>query len=129
MDRFSPEFIKKRYIGLERFLKRLSLHPNFSNHPALKSFLTQPILGVDETLMKNLEKANFDESNSSSRVATVVEHVSDAVINAFTKRKPIEEKYLVMKKVASIEKVNFEKISTLHGKHVNAYKGNYIYSA
>lgn len=47
VDRFSPDFIKKRQLALERFLKRLSEHPVLSNSEVLQQFMTKDYLGVE----------------------------------------------------------------------------------
>jgi len=44
LDRFSPEFIQKRQLSLERFLARLMLHDRLASHPMTLHFLTKDFL-------------------------------------------------------------------------------------
>lgn len=120
MDRFSPSFIKKRQQSLERFLKRTLLHPKLSNHPTLISFLTQPILGIDET---EIEKGLPSQMDSPSGMAAVVEKLSDAVINVFSANRQVDEKFLVMKKTAGLLEAHFDKLAGIYGKLVSSSRG------
>lgn len=119
MDRFSPDYIRKRQQGLERFLNRLLSHPRLAGDPELKSFLTVPIIGVDSVQpVPSLE--------SPTGMAAVVEHLSDAVISVFSRPRPVEERFLVMRRVVGIAEGHFERIAALHGKLVASYRGTSI---
>jgi sorting nexin-4 len=116
MDRFSPEFIRKRQFGLERFLQRVIIHPRLSKHTSLKSFLTRPILGIDEA-------QSSPKIESPSGMAAVVEQISDVVVNVFSKSRTVDEKFIHMKKTIGIVEGHLEKITTLHGNLSISFKG------
>lgn len=116
MDRFSPEFIRKRQQGLERFLHRILLHPRLSQHAALKSFLTQPVLGIEENM-------SIPKMESPTGMAAMMEQLSDVVVNVFSKTRPIDERFIIMKKTVSIIEGHMDKLTALHGQLSSAYMG------
>ncbi|PJF17411.1 hypothetical protein PSACC_02771 [Paramicrosporidium saccamoebae] len=117
MDRFSPEFIRKRQVGLERFLQRVLIHPRLARHSCLKSFLTKPILGIDDV------QASPKVDSPTTGVAAVIEQVSDVVVNAFTKTRVIDEKFVATKKTIGVAEGHLDKITGLHGNLSISFKG------
>lgn len=47
IDRFSPDFIKKRQLALERFLRRVNEHPILCGSVAFSEFLQKDYLGIE----------------------------------------------------------------------------------
>lgn len=121
MDRFSPDFIKKRQYGLERFLRRTLAHPHLSKHPALHAFLTQTILvGAEE------EGAStpVPKMESPSGMAAVIEKLSDAVINALaSSSRSVDDRFVNMRSVADLLEAHLERVASLHGKLASAFSG------
>lgn len=128
MDRFSPEFVAKRQIGLERFLRRLVRHPKLCHDDAIRSFLSQPLLCVDSAPAPDRNSLNSYATSRLSRVETssgmaaVVEQFTDAVGTVFGKARTVDEKFLTIKKNVSSLENHFEKISTFYGRFNAAVK-------
>lgn len=121
MDRFSPDFIRKRLIGLERFLNRLARHPRLQCNPNLKLFLTRPGLGVDHSA-KTAAATKVPNIEGPSGVAAVVEQLADVVGNVFSRGRPVGERFLVMKKVVTVTEGHFERLSQHYSQLHNVNK-------
>lgn len=116
MDRFTPDFVKKRQIGLERFLNRLTRHPHLHRDKHLKIFLTQPLLGIDHGTATATGAASIPKIEGVSGMAAMVEQITDAVGSVFSKSRPVEERFLVMKNVVTVMESHFDKLSHLYQK-------------
>lgn len=85
LDRFNPEFIAKRQVALNRFVEHLAIHPIIQKSDVLRAFLETPYLPI--------ENAKKD---------SIMDNLSDAVLNAFSKLQNPDEKFLQMKSNVSI---------------------------
>lgn len=124
MDRFSPDFIRRRQVGLERFLRRLTRHPKLQKHPVLESFLTKPILGIDEDMS---EEGGDLVSGSSTSSATAGSSLVDSLLSVFGggpgKGRTVEERFLVMRKLTGVLESNFDKVTEGQSRLVAGYRG------
>lgn len=124
MDRFSPDFIRRRQVGLERFLRRLTRHPRLQKHPVLESFLTKPILGIDEDMS---EEGGDLAPGSSTSSTTTGSSLVDSLLSVFSggpgKGRTVEERFLVMRKLTGVLESNFDKVTEGQSRLVAGYRG------
>ncbi|KAF9085035.1 intercellular trafficking and secretion [Mortierella sp. AD031] len=85
-DRFNPEFIEKRRASLERFLKKLAVHPVLQRTESLRIFLESR----DWT-------SDLAEQNKKRQDEGRLDTIGDALLNAFAKIKKPEEKFVIMR--------------------------------
>ncbi|ORX60664.1 hypothetical protein DM01DRAFT_1300536 [Hesseltinella vesiculosa] len=86
-DRFSPEFIERRSLGLQWFLDRIAHHPVLQQTESTRIFL-------ESMDFKNDKRSQAKHAPPS---ATVLESLSDTLLNAFTKLKKPEDQFVQMK--------------------------------
>ncbi|KAH7156690.1 hypothetical protein EDB81DRAFT_840716 [Dactylonectria macrodidyma] len=79
-DRFGSDFTARRGHSLQRFLIRLSLHPNLRRAPILHTFLESP--DWNATMRSRSTRGS---SSSDSGSTGVFDNFADTFINAFTK--------------------------------------------
>ncbi|KAG0204909.1 intercellular trafficking and secretion [Mortierella sp. GBA30] len=85
-DRFSPEFVEKRRASLERFLKKIAVHPVLQRAESLRIFLDSRDWTTD---LAQQNKRRQDEGR--------LDTIGDALLNAFAKIKKPEEKFVKMR--------------------------------
>lgn len=85
-DRFNPDFVEKRRASLERFLKKLAVHPVLQRAESLWIFLESRDWNSD---LAEQNKKRQDEGR--------LDTIGDALLNAFAKIKKPEEKFVVMR--------------------------------
>ncbi|KAF9431529.1 intercellular trafficking and secretion [Entomortierella beljakovae] len=85
-DRFNPEFIEKRRASLDRFLKKIAAHPALQRSESLRVFLDSKDWTSDLAIQN---KKRQDEGR--------LETIGDALINAFSKIKKPDDKFVAMK--------------------------------
>ncbi|EIM19421.1 hypothetical protein WALSEDRAFT_49127 [Wallemia mellicola CBS 633.66] len=106
-DRFSNEFIQRRRTDLERFLQRLSRHPILRKSKLLIEFFTSTEWN---TVM---HKYNFETQSALEPPHSILDNISDSLVNAFTKVKKVDDRFLALKdnldrlddSLTSIEKI------------------------
>ncbi|KAA1112759.1 intercellular trafficking and secretion [Puccinia graminis f. sp. tritici] len=86
-DRFSPDFVERRRSGLERFMQRLARHPTLSRSKLLRSFIESSQWNVD--MHTHLAHPPVPEAP-----ATLLEMASDTLLNAFSKVRKPDERFL-----------------------------------
>ncbi|KAH9447815.1 hypothetical protein Pst134EB_021812 [Puccinia striiformis f. sp. tritici] len=86
-DRFSPDFVERRRSGLERFMQRLSRHPTLSRSTLLRSFIESSQWNVD--MHTHLAHPPVPEAP-----ITLLEMASDTLLNAFSKVRKPDERFL-----------------------------------
>ncbi|PLW52883.1 hypothetical protein PCANC_08725 [Puccinia coronata f. sp. avenae] len=86
-DRFSPDFVERRRSGLERFMQRLARHPTLSRSKLLCSFIESTQWNVD--MHTHLAHPPVPEAP-----ATLLEMASDTLLNAFSKVRKPDERFL-----------------------------------
>ncbi|ORZ08062.1 hypothetical protein BCR41DRAFT_310510 [Lobosporangium transversale] len=85
-DRFSPEFVEKRRASLERFLKKIAVHPTLQRAESLRVFLDSKDWNSD---LAQQNKKRQDEGR--------LDAIGDALLNAFSKIKKPDEKFVAMR--------------------------------
>ncbi|KAI8611893.1 hypothetical protein BC830DRAFT_1139217 [Chytriomyces sp. MP71] len=82
-DRFSPEFLEKRKVSLDNYLKRVARHPLVAKSPILRRFLES-----------NEIVPEFVAKQSQSHV---LDNISDVLLNAFSKIKNPDPRFISFK--------------------------------
>jgi len=118
-DRFSEEFTEKRRNLLEIYMKRIARHPVIQSSEILKIFL-------ENTDMSSIEQARSDNN-------TVLDGISDSLVNGFSKLKNTDEKYTKAKEKLERLEVNLQHVEKLHNNiikqersienHMNEFAG------
>jgi sorting nexin-4 len=95
LDRFTDEFVEKRKVSLERFLNRLLQHPLISQSQYLKRFIYEELWFV---------------SMAPSEKEGVLESVSESWMNAFSKVKKPDERFLEIQNTTTIYEENLKTV-------------------
>ncbi|GAA6046543.1 hypothetical protein JCM3770_006201 [Rhodotorula araucariae] len=90
-DRFSPEFIERRRVDLERFLQRLARHPKLSRTSIYQAFLES----TEWNVYKHKHQAHTASADDTP--AGVLDSLSDTLLNAFAKLKKPDERFVVIR--------------------------------
>ncbi|KAI9330637.1 hypothetical protein BDR26DRAFT_938788 [Obelidium mucronatum] len=105
-DRFSPEFIEKRKISLENYLKRLATHPLIAKSQVLRRFLETNEI-VPELVAKAAQTHVFD-------------NISDVLLNAFIKVKQPDPRFTEFKEHLDKFQDTLISLERLHSKLIRA---------
>ncbi|GAA5923316.1 Snx4p [Sporobolomyces koalae] len=96
-DRFSPDFIERRRIDLERFLQRVARHPKLSRTVLFQNFLES----TEWNVYKHKHSAQASSAASSSSAAEeshgLLDNLSDTLLNAFSKLKKPDERFTAIR--------------------------------
>jgi len=122
-DRFTPEFIRRRQLALERFLGWVARHPVLGGMDCFRHFLSQPALASEATASNAAPK---EEGSPKAGVAAVIEQISEAVLNSFGKNRPIDERFVQMKRTNALMEGHYAKLALTHAKLTSAQKGKHI---
>ncbi|KAI9293612.1 putative sorting nexin-4 [Neoconidiobolus thromboides FSU 785] len=101
-DRFGEDFIEKRRVALERFLNRLANHPTLQRTSYLKKFLDSP-----DWSSNSVEKVKGEG---------MLENLSDSIVNAFSRVKKADEKFINIKENVDKFEENIMGIEKMHQK-------------
>ncbi|KAF9338370.1 intercellular trafficking and secretion [Podila minutissima] len=85
-DRFSPEFVEKRRASLERFLKKIAVHPILQQAESLRVFLDSRDWNSD---LAQQNKKRQDDGR--------LDAIGDVLLNAFAKIKKPDERFVAMR--------------------------------
>ncbi|KAI8597404.1 hypothetical protein EDD21DRAFT_310858 [Dissophora ornata] len=116
-DRFNPEFVEKRRASLERFLKKIAVHPTLQKAECLRVFLDSRDWNSD---LAQQNKKRQDEGR--------LETIGDVLLNAFAKIKKPDERFMVMKdEVDKLEEnlLGLEKLEQRILKRQEELEGDY----
>ncbi|KAJ3121015.1 intercellular trafficking and secretion [Physocladia obscura] len=105
-DRFSPEFLEKRKLSLDNYMKRLAKHPLIAQSQILRRFLESNEI-VPEFIAKNGQAHVFD-------------NLSDALLNAFSKIKNPDSKFVEFKEHLDKFQETLISIERLHAKLIKS---------
>lgn len=89
-DRFSHEFIERRKEDLQRFMDRLAHHPTLQRSKLLRDFLTSTEWTVQ--MHSHLAHPPVPDAGGS-----LLENLSDTLINAFSRVRKPDERFLEMR--------------------------------
>lgn len=126
-DRFSNDFIQRRKQDLERFLQRISRHPILKRSKLVIDFFVSTEWN---TVMHKLGSQPLSYSTSSIESHTLLDNISDSLVNAFTKVKKPDDRFVELRdnlnrlddSLSNIEKIIQKlrtKISSQSYMHIN----------
>jgi len=108
-DRFSPEFTERRRNLLEIYMKRIARHPVIQNSEILKNFLES------NDITRTIEHVKNDNN-------TVLDGISDSIVNSFSKIKNTNEKFVKAKEKLDRLEVNLQHVEKLHSNIIKQEK-------
>jgi sorting nexin-4 len=89
-DRFSPEFMERRRIDLDIFLRRLARHPTLQRSSLLRAFFESKEWHV--IMHQHVAHPPIPENS-----AGIIENLSDTLLNAFSRVRKPDERFLSMR--------------------------------
>ncbi|KAF5323530.1 hypothetical protein D9611_005678 [Ephemerocybe angulata] len=89
-DRFSPEFMERRRLDLHRFLERIARHPILQRSTLLRAFF-------ESTEWHVYMHQHVAHPPSQEPSAGLIDNISDTLLNAFSKVRKPDERFLVMR--------------------------------
>ncbi|KAI9004810.1 hypothetical protein CLU79DRAFT_782663 [Phycomyces nitens] len=105
-DRFSSEFIERRRLGLQWFMDRIARHPYLQQSQSTRLFL-------ESADFKNDQQA---QSRRVPRVTSVLDTLSDTLLNAFAKVKKPDERFVEMKENVDKLHDNLDTVEKLYSR-------------
>ncbi|KAL0137534.1 hypothetical protein V8B55DRAFT_1529229 [Mucor lusitanicus] len=103
-DRFSAEFIQRRQLSLQWFLDRISRHPLLQKSQCTRIFLESTDFKND----KRSQVLNIPHTTS------IIDSISDTLVNAFAKLKKPDERFEEMKEQISKLEDNLNTVEKLY---------------
>ncbi|ORX43297.1 hypothetical protein BCR36DRAFT_361394 [Piromyces finnis] len=100
-DRFSSEFTERRRRLLEVYMQRIVRHPVIQTSEILKNFLEST------DMSRAIEQAKSDNN-------TMLDGISDSIVNSFSKIKNVNEKFVKAKEKLDRLEVNLQHVEKLH---------------
>ncbi|KAK9894591.1 hypothetical protein P389DRAFT_98607 [Cystobasidium minutum MCA 4210] len=91
-DRFGPEFVEKRSADLNRFLHRLTRHPTLARSTLLQDFLESTEWNI--RMHQRIAHPPVSPDSATSGPASIIDSLSDTLLNAFTKVRKPDERFL-----------------------------------
>ncbi|KAL0084333.1 hypothetical protein J3Q64DRAFT_1835825 [Phycomyces blakesleeanus] len=113
-DRFSSEFIERRRLGLQWFMDRIARHPYLQQSQSTRLFL-------ESADFKNDQQA---QSRRVPRVTSVLDTLSDTLLNAFVKVKKPDERFVDMKENVDKLHDNLDTVEKLYSRISKRQQGN-----
>ncbi|KAI9318375.1 lipid binding protein [Dichotomocladium elegans] len=101
-DRFGPDFVERRRVGLQWFLERIARHPELQQSQYTRIFL---------------ESGDFKNDKRTHHVpptTSVFESLSDTLLNAFSKVKKPDDRFVQMKDIIDKFEENLNTIERLY---------------
>ncbi|KAL9716499.1 intercellular trafficking and secretion [Leucoagaricus gongylophorus] len=89
-DRFSPEFMERRRLDLHRFLQRISRHPTLQRSTLVRAFF-------ESTEWHVYMHQHVAHPLNSELSPSIIDNISDTLLNAFTRVKKPDERFLDMR--------------------------------
>lgn len=133
LGRFTPDFIKRRQLGLKRFLMRIDAHPLLCQCEIFLNFLRTPIVGMSSSgsLIRNrcnseaslslVEAAESSKISSSSYLKPVIDGLGDVLqaTSLFSRSlKEIPEEFLKLRKEVKMIKSHLSQLERLFSGRV-----------
>jgi sorting nexin-4 len=106
-DRFAQDFIDRRKQALQSYLDRVSRHFVLQASPLLHKFLT---------LQDAVELRSLTRQRSNSNNSKMFENFTDVFINAFTRVKEIDPKFIAHKEMVDQFEESLTGVEKLHQK-------------
>lgn len=104
-DRFSAEFIQRRCAELQLFLERVCRHPTLQRAKIVQQFLESSEWHIDMHAYAGQSVVPSDEAagGASSAPPGLLESMSDMVLNAFTRVRKPDPRFVAMKAELGVE--------------------------
>ncbi|KAG9293932.1 hypothetical protein G9A89_019270 [Geosiphon pyriformis] len=116
-DRFAPEFVEKRRASLQRLLQRLGRHPTLQKSEYFRIFLESR-----EWVYKG---ENAESLYRQKRGDGVFENLGDALLNAFSKIKKPDVRFIEIKEHVDKLEENIETVDRLYQKILKRQTGKF----
>lgn len=111
-DRFSPEFVEKRRASLERFLKKIAVHPVLQRSESLRVFLDSRDWNSD---LAQQNKKRQDDGR--------LDAIGDVLLNAFAKIKKPDERFVAMREEVEKLEENLQGLEKLEQRILKRQEG------
>lgn len=111
-DRFSPEFVEKRRASLERFLKKIAVHPVLQRAESLRVFLDSRDWNSD---LAQQNKKRQDDGR--------LDAIGDVLLNAFAKIKKPDERFVAMREEVEKLEENLQGLEKLEQRILKRQEG------
>ncbi|KAI8390905.1 uncharacterized protein BYT42DRAFT_554859 [Radiomyces spectabilis] len=105
-DRFSAQFIERRKVSLQWFLDRIAQHPKLQTSQCTRIFLESNDFRNDKRVTSQYIPPS----------ATVFQSLSDTLVNAFTKIRKPDERFVNMKEVVDKLEDNLGTVERLYNR-------------
>ncbi|KAI7856769.1 hypothetical protein BDC45DRAFT_502266 [Circinella umbellata] len=105
-DRFSSEFIDRRKMSLQWFLNRIARHPEIQQSQSVRVFLESGDFRNDKRM----------QSRKVPPAASVLDTLSDTLLNAFSKIKKPDERFVDMKETVDKLEDNLNTVEQLYSR-------------
>ncbi|KAF7347664.1 Sorting nexin-4 [Mycena venus] len=89
-DRFSPEFMERRRLDLDRFLQRLSRHPTLQRSTLVRAFF-------ESTEWHVHMHQHIAHPPGLEPTPGIIDNISDTLLNAFARVRKPDERFLSMR--------------------------------
>ncbi|KAI9835172.1 MAG: intercellular trafficking and secretion [Sarea resinae] len=103
-DRFGPDFTQRRAHSLNRFLRRMTLHPVLRRSPLLLVFLESPEWNAHMRLRPSRGSSVSDPTGagagSNSASSSVFDNFTDTFLNAFSKVHKPDKRFIEVREKA-----------------------------
>ncbi|EGF78759.1 hypothetical protein BATDEDRAFT_35712 [Batrachochytrium dendrobatidis JAM81] len=113
-DRFSSEFVEKRRISLQAYIDRIARHPILQQSPHVQRFL---------------EAEQMSSYDHPRRESHVFENLGDVFLNAFSKVRKPDERFVDIKEAVEKFEQNLINVEKLHSrllKHQTGLAADYL---
>ena len=112
LDRFSDEFISRRQFALERYINLVLAHPSLYASPMVKKFLEEEFWTPE---------AYVGASMAAAEKEGLIDSVSDKLLNAFTKVKKPDPRFIDVQQQSIIYEDNIATIEKYAHRLITAY--------
>lgn len=143
LGRFTPDFIKKRQVGLKRFLHRIDRHPILGTCDDFISFLEQPVAGMtketDKMASFDALPGSTDKNKSSSNttanepnkvsayLAPILEGLGDVLLAAFLRSpQSVNDDFVKLKQNVQTARSHLSQLERLFHHRISALQPTII---
>ncbi|WFD00088.1 intercellular trafficking and secretion [Malassezia yamatoensis] len=129
-DRFSKAFLQKRVGELQWFMERIARHPTLQRAKIVEQFLESKEWHIDMHTHRGQPAGTMvDEALVSSASSNLLEQLSDSMLNAFTKVRKPDPRFLAISAELALEQeriAQLRRILLRNRTHVSAYEQDHL---
>lgn len=137
LGRFTPDFIKRRQLGLKRFLLRVDGHSKLGDCELFRNFLKLPIVGMtsEKEKKENISvrcdsRSSIGDVNSPTASSTaslylkpVIDSLSDVTASIFSRSpKNVPEEFIKLRKVVKTIRNHLSQLEGLFSNRVMGHQ-------